>query len=244
LAIYIGGTRDVDKNIPWDELDPDVRWDEYLRTSHYQTPTPKIPIIAEYFRLVNAIFGAYLAITVSLNDAVQLLEHKQEASVQKDKTTIEHMDKQFLLFGKVDPNEPNAYPEPKNALHMCSQGGFKKRNGPGGDNQIMAANMSIVMMYAYWEDHYREKIAHAIGLKDKNEVKTEIMADLSILRNSIIHHSGYVISDKKFKILSNFRPGDKINIDLDQFEEIKRQIEKGLSKLSQELEEVIPAPKP
>jgi hypothetical protein len=108
----------------------------------------------------------------------------------------------------------------------------------------MAANMSIVMMYAYWEDHYREKIAHAIGLKDKNDVKIEIMGDLRILRNSIVHNGGYVISDKKFKILGDFRPGDQINIGLDQFEGVKRQIEIGLSKLSQELEKVIPISKP
>lgn len=225
----------MDKNISRDELDPDVRWDEYLRTSPFQTPTPEIPIIAEYFRLVNTIFGAYLAITTSLNEVVQILERKQEESAEKGKITIEQLDKEFLLFGKIDPHKPSAYPEPGDALHMCSQGGFKKKNGPDGDNQVMAANMCLVMIYTYWEDHYREKISQVIGLKDKNEVKIEIMGDVRILRNSIVHHGGYVISDKKFKILTWFQPGDKININLDQFDEIKRQIEKGLSKLSQDL---------
>ena len=31
----------------------------------------------------------------------------------------------------------------------------------------MAANMCIVMIYTYWEDNYREKIAHAAGLENK-----------------------------------------------------------------------------
>jgi hypothetical protein len=39
--------------------------------------------------------------------------------------------------------------------------------------------------------------------------------------------------------LTWFKPGDKINVDLEQFTEIKCQIEKGLSELSQELEKVI-----
>lgn len=107
----------------------------------------------------------------------------------------------------------------------------------------MTANMCIVMMYAYWEDNYREKIAHAAGFKSKNDVRCDIMRDLGILRNSIIHHKSYLINDKKCKILTWLQPNDKINIDLVQFEEVKRQIEKWLSELSQELEKrTIPAP--
>ncbi len=116
-------------------------------------PAPKVTIIAEYVRLVNAIFGAYLAITISLNDAVRMIEHSQEDSVRTNKTTIEFLDKQFLFISKVDPYNPANYPDSKDILHWCSQGGFKKKNAPGGDNQIMAANMCIVMMYTYWEDH-------------------------------------------------------------------------------------------
>lgn len=232
--------RSMDKKIDWDRLDPDVRWDEYMRSSPFQTPIPRIPIIAEYFRLVNAIFGAYLAINVSLNEAVQTLEREQEKSLRTDKTTIEYLDKQFLLVSKVDSNKPSPYPDAENVLHMCSQGGFKKKNASGGENQIMAANMCIVMLYTYWEDHYREKIAHAAGLRNKNAIKIDIMGDLSILRNSIIHHSGYVKADKKCKILTWFKPSDKISVDLGQFAEIRLQIEKGLSELSQELEMVIP----
>ena len=121
-----------------------------------------------------------------------MLERKQEEDVRNNKTTIEYLDKQFLLINKIDPHKPSDYPEPENALHMCSQGGFKNKNASGGDNQIMAANMCIVMMYTYWEDHYREKIAHAAGFKDKNKVGIEVLRDLSILRNSIIHHGGYM----------------------------------------------------
>jgi hypothetical protein len=85
------------------------------------------------------------------------------------------------------------------------------------------------------------KVAHAAGLRNKNEIKIDIMGDLRILRNSIIHHNGYVITDEKCKILTWFKPSDKISVDLGQFAEIKLQIEKGLSELSQELEKVIPS---
>ncbi len=233
-------TRGVGKKIHWGELDPDVRWDEYMRTSPFQIAIPKVPIIAEYFRLMNTIFGAYLAITISLNEKVQMMEHEQAKSARKNKTTIECLDRQLLFIGIVDPDNPSDIPGPEHVLYTCSQGGFKKRNVPGGDNQIMAANMCIVMIYTYWEDSYRKKIADAAGFKDEKEVASDIMYDLGILRNSIIHHNGYVIDNKRCKILTWFKPGDKINIDLEQFAKIKYQIEKGLNELSRELEKVIP----
>jgi hypothetical protein len=233
----------MDKNVHFDELDPDTRWYEYLKTSHLQIATPKVPIIAEYFRLVNDIFGAYLAIHTSLNNMVQMIGYRQEQLAKESNTTIEHMDKQLLMINKIDSHNPKPYPDPESDLHAISQGGFKKKNAPGGDNQIMAANMCIVMMYAYWEDNYREKIAHAAGFKSKNDVRSDIMHDLSILRNSIIHHKSYLKNDKKCKILTWFKPNDEISIDLSQFEEVKRQIEKGMSELSQELEKnTIPTP--
>ncbi len=227
----------MDKKIDKNELDPDIRWDEYGRTSRFQIPTPKVPIIIEYFRLVNSIFGAYMAITISLTDAVLNLEHRQEDLARTNNTTIESLDKQFLFMSLVDPLKPADYPDPKDIRHWCSQGGFKKKNAPGGENQIMAANMCIVMLYALWEDHYREKIANAAGL-NKNDVKIDIMGDIRILRNSIIHHGGFVITDKKCRILAWFKPGDKISVDLEQFAEIKCQIEIGLNELSQKLEKV------
>lgn len=104
--------------------------------------------------------------------------------------------------------------------------------------------MCIVMMYTYWEDHYREKIAHAVGFKDKNEVRIEVLRDLGILRNSIIHHGGYMKTDKMCRILTWFKPGEKINMDLEHFEMIKREIEMGLGKLSREFEKVISTHEP
>jgi hypothetical protein len=65
------------------------------------------------------------------------------------------------------------------------------------------------------------------------------MRDLNNLRNSIIHHDGYMKTDKTCRILTWFKPGEKINIDLEHFEMIKREIEKGLIELSRELEKVI-----
>jgi hypothetical protein len=81
VAVLAGISMD---KIDLNRLDPDVRWDEYGRTSPFQTPTPKAATIAEYFRLVNAIFGAYLAINASLNEAVQMLEREQEKHLQTD----------------------------------------------------------------------------------------------------------------------------------------------------------------
>ena len=88
------------------------------------------------------------------------------------------------------------------------------------------------------------KRSHMLPDLKTKEGENEIMSDLSILRNSIIHHGGYMKTDKTCKILTWFKPGEKINIDLEHFEMIKRKIEIGLSELSRELEKVIPTHEP
>lgn len=120
----------MDKNVHFDELDQDTRWYEYLKTSPFQIAIPKVPIIAEYFRLVNDIFGAYLAIHISLNTMVQMIGQSQEQLAKEDNKTIEHMDKQLLMTKKIDPHDPKPYPGPESDLHAISQGGFKKKMPP------------------------------------------------------------------------------------------------------------------
>ena len=46
-------------------------------------------------------------------------------------------------------------------LHSTTQGELKRRNLPGGPNDVFIGNMCLVGLYTYWEDHYRAKVAAA-----------------------------------------------------------------------------------
>lgn len=216
----------------------DVRWNKYLRLgSPYRPAIPKVTLISEYFQLVSDIYGMYLAITTSLESVVVQIEKQQVQNARDNNTTIEELDKLFIsveLSNRNDPSSPCSRPRP---TYMCSQGGFKGKNVPGGFNHRMVGNMCLVLIYQYWDDHYRKKIAKFAEL-EKDDIKLDIMGDLRILRHSIVHNKGF-LSDKKgiCKILKWYSAGDEISMDLGQFEELIHHVELGLSKLSQDIED-------
>jgi hypothetical protein len=212
-------------------MDWDARWDKYMRMgSPYRSATPNVRIIAEYFQLINAILGTYLDMITSMNIVLSNFERQQEQMAKKDKMAVEKLDEMFIVYEPIDPDPRNQHSRP---IHMCSQGGYKKRNALGGCNQRIAGNMCIVLIYQYWEDYYRGKIAEIVKVK-KDDIKLDIMGDLRTLRRSIIHNRGIAIEE--CKILKWFGAGEEINVELDQFGYLVYHVEKGLSELSQELE--------
>jgi hypothetical protein len=213
-------------------MDPNARWDGYMRLGSSRPDLPNVPVIAEYFQLVNAIFGTYLDMTTAINDYLTHFEHQQEQVAKENKTSVEKMDE---LFAAYKPNGPYPHNPHSRPIHMCSQGEYKERNALGGRNQRIAGNMCLVLIYQYWEDHYRQKIADLAGIKDKDEIKLDIMGDLAYLRNSIIHNNGFASKNKKCKILDWFEVGDEINIDLEMFDVLVYHVERGLSLLSKDL---------
>lgn len=89
----------------------------------------------------------------------------------------------------------------------------------------------MVLIYQYWEEHYRELIAKEYGFS-KNDLKIDIFGDLRNLRNSIIHHKGIEI-DGKYKILKWFKKDKEIKIDKEQFEEIILNIRNALVRIQE-----------
>ena len=80
------------------------------------------------------------------------------------------------------------------------------------------------MIYQYWEDYYRPKIAQENGVLKEN-IKWDIIGDLRFFRESIIHHKGIAVPKiRNCKILKWFKEGEIININNIQFEEIIRNI--------------------
>lgn len=75
--------------------------------------------------------------------------------------------------------------------HETTVGEFKKCNEENGKNYIRAAQLLIVMIFIFWEEEYREKIAAASSLK-KQDLKIPIFGDLRLLRNAIVHDKGII----------------------------------------------------
>ena len=68
------------------------------------------------------------------------------------------------------------------------------KNSEDGLYQRIIAGNTIAMFYNIWEDKYRCTIAKKIK-SEKNEIKSNLFAELNIIRQSITHNNFTAISD-------------------------------------------------
>ena len=110
---------------------------------------------------------------------------------------------------------------------------YKKRNEKDGDNYAIIANLCIVLIYQYWEDHYRGQIANELELTSKNDLTSDIMGDLRHLRTSIVHHKAIALKEvENCRLLHWFIKGDKIYVNSKMFEKIIFYIKEDINRMN------------
>lgn len=63
----------------------------------------------------------------------------------------------------------------------------------GGFTDLLSKSV-IVTLYASWDENYRKKIAEAAGV-DKNSVKCNVIGDLRLIRNCIVHSNSIITNE-------------------------------------------------
>ena len=170
----------------------------------------------EFLRKVYDIYGLYFDSIHGFGLVAAKIKEFQKTFLEKYKiSSIEDFDKTSFIYGRGKPGSKDSY-----SMHISKMGKIKERNKKSGENYKIIANLCLVLIYQYWEDYYREKIANNNGY-EKNELELDIFNDIRIIRRSIIHNSSIAIKDvKKLKYLKWFKKGDKIEIDTKQLEKI------------------------
>jgi len=168
-------------------------------------------IINNYISVIDAIYGVYLDSTLGfklLNKYIQKIQRESIRLIGPE-ATIEKLDKAEFIYGRGSPPQ---YKDPSNpnSLHKTTQGVLKERNKESGINFKTIGNLSIVQIYQFWENNYRDKIAQAMNLK-RDELKSDIFGELRCLRESILHHSSFALPnvEKKVKVVK-FKGGEEI----------------------------------
>jgi hypothetical protein len=72
-------------------------------------------------------------------------------------------------------------------------------NRPGGSNEQQHARSIIVFTFTFWELEIRPRLAACKNV-EPNEIRSDVMGDLRILRHAILHAKS-VISKPEFKRL-------------------------------------------
>ena len=113
-------------------------------------------------------------------------------------------------------------------LHRSTMGDILRRLNADGDDYRLAANVCIVMIYQWWEDEYRGRIADYLQ-RPKSDIRCDIMGDLRHFRASIVHKNGVAIDEvNRCKILTWFKPGEIILVTRERFKELIDAIYNGM----------------
>lgn len=170
-----------------------------------------INTITDFEKVIDAIYGVYLDSTAGFTRLRKDFEKTQLDILESLKNsnpelaTMEYLDQKAMVYGKGDPNPPDAI-----ELHRTTQREYKQRNSENGSNFLFIGSMALVSIYQFWEDHYRAKIAKLFNIP-KNKSIEPIMGDIRVLRRSIIHHAGIALADvESCEILTWFHEGDAI----------------------------------
>ncbi|MBU0707358.1 hypothetical protein KKG41_03225 [Patescibacteria group bacterium] len=166
--------------------------------------------LEKFLQIVDSIYGLYLDAVAAFIDWSKALENGQKQIMSKEGKTIEQLDN--LPFAYTDQDFPNAH-----IKHSRSIGDVKNRNKKGGGNHVIMANLCLVLIYQYWEI-YRTKLETILSFP-KNHIKSNLMADVKYLRNSILKHDGIGNHEmKKCKIILWFKEGQLILLNQQRFE--------------------------
>lgn len=188
--------------------------------------------VDEFEKVVDYIYGVYLDSTTGYDKLRAWFETNQKNTLSTLKDThpelssIEHLDSVHMIYGKCDPNTPEAV-----ELHRCTQKEYKDRNKADGANFQFLGNMALVSLYQYWEDFHRGQAASKLGIK-KNDLKAPVMGDLRLIRISILHHAGIALKEvEKCELLTWYKEHDSIFIDKTKFEDVVFHVKNMLNEL-------------
>ena len=161
-------------------------------------------VVREFLAVVDSLHGAYLdAITGFLSQVDWYDKIRSEMVAHSPQIPPDAFDGAAMGYGTGHPRQPQS-----RVVHSCTQGEYRRRNSEGGQNHKVIGQVCLVQIYSYWEDCYRDKLADLCG-KKRNEITLDIMGDIRLLRNSIVHHRGIALKDvESCKLLKWFIEGD------------------------------------
>jgi hypothetical protein len=160
-----------------------------------------MPTVADFMAEVDAVFGFFFDISMACEQARAAIDRLRVAGQKVS-------DDSPLTYGD---GPPTGTPEDewRKAFNRTTIGGLKQRMAVGGYDQNKAAETAIVFTFHIWEEKYRGRISG----KDGKPIETsDVMGDLRLIRNSIIHNKGIAKDDvARCKTLTFIKPGEAIS---------------------------------
>ena len=155
-------------------------------------------IIREYIDFVNQQVGVYMDAIAGFAGHYARVERQVCRVMRKDKH--KKSDEQPVVWASYeDPSKPDI-------IHnrIIRSNDYMSSNSIDGSNTQQHSQAILLFLFTYWEDEIRPRLAKSMDIK-VNEIKSDIMGDLRIIRNVILHSKGITRQDKhkSLKMLSD-----------------------------------------
>lgn len=146
-------------------------------------------IIREYIDFVNQQVGVYMDAIAGFAGHYARVERQVCRVMRKNKS--KKSDEQPVVWASYeDPSKPDI-------IHnrIIRSNDYMSSNSVDGSNTQQHSQAILVFLFTYWEDEIRPRLAKSINIA-ANEIKSDIMGDLRIIRNVILHSKGIIRQDK------------------------------------------------
>jgi hypothetical protein len=159
--------------------------------------------IREYIDFVNKQVGVYMDALAGFAGHHVRVE-RQLCRVLRKSRPKQSGDQPVVWASYEDPSKPDVI---HNRIVRADD--YLSANSLDGSNTQQHSQAILVFLFTYWEDEIRPRLAKSMGVS-KDGIRSDIMGDLRILRNVILHSRG-VIGEDKHKGLSLL--GDMFPVD-------------------------------
>ena len=176
--------------------------------------------LTKFHQELVAIYGYELQVSTAL----QFWNKWLDEQVSSTSTTRDN----YLSFGTKDPNDADA-----TFIYRRTFGYLLDASGMDGETFVIHRRNLVILLYAAWEDRYRQEIAQEAGLKSKNDLTSDVFGDIRAYRRAIVHANGKLQSAPK--VFFFFSKGQELELMGDHLNVIFRTAVDECNQLGQRL---------
>lgn len=157
-------------------------------------------VIREYIDFVNRQVGVYMDALAGFAGHHTRIERQVHRIIRPVNSRADNTGQHVRVCASYeDPTKPDVI---HNRIIRASD--YIAANSPGGSNEQQHSQAVLVFLFAYWDEEIRQRLA-TLKKVESREIESDIMGDLRLLRNVILHAKGIMRpkEHKKLKKLSN-----------------------------------------
>ncbi|UCC23011.1 MAG: hypothetical protein JSW23_02770 [Planctomycetota bacterium] len=148
-------------------------------------------IIREYIDFVNRQVNVYMDALAGFAGHYTRVERQVHRINRPVKSRIDNTGQRVVVCASYeDPTKPDII-----LNRIIRANDYIAANSQGGSNAQQHSQAVLVFLYTYWEDEIRPRLAASKGV-ELPKIRSDIMGDLRILRNVILHSKGIIRLDK------------------------------------------------